>query len=65
MTTILTAQFADGGSLVLSGTAEIGYTIHGLGLPSLPYGSFQDAFEDFGGFVVARTQPEVESIAGS
>jgi hypothetical protein len=65
MTTILTAQFAVGAALILSGTPEIGYEIFGLGSPSFVYGNFEDAFEDFGGYVVARTQENVGTIATS
>jgi hypothetical protein len=56
MTTILTAQFAVGGSLVLSGTLESGYEILGSGVAPIHYLSIEDAMEDFGSYVVARTQ---------
>lgn len=63
MTTILTAQFGDGASLILSGDAEFGYLINGRGVAPIRYWAFEDAFEDFGGYVVARTQEAQDSVA--
>lgn len=63
MTTILTAQFGDGSSLILSGDAEFGYLITGRGVSPIRYWAFEDAFGDFGGYVVARTQEAQDSVA--
>lgn len=65
MTTILTAQFSTGNPLVLSGDTVSGYLILGLGMPSVLYGDLEDAFEDFGGYVIARTQEEQQGVARS
>jgi hypothetical protein len=65
MTTLVTATTPDGKSLTLSGDAEFGYRIYGLGFPSLPYEDLVDAMEDFSGFVVARTQESQEQEKNS